>query len=102
MHICQDDRIRTPLDPTNLIQKVLTRLVLLELDIICLQKVDLPIVEATLAELEFERISTPTVRVGGGNPVDSIRASEVGIKKNDGRPNRHLETDVAAVVSLLK
>ena len=72
MHICQDDRIRIPLDPTNLIQKVLTRLVSLELDIICLQKVDLPIVEATLAELEFERISIPTVSVdGAGGRVDA-------------------------------
>ena len=67
-----EDVVFNPKRRNSLIQKVLTRLVSLELDIICLQEVDLPIVETTLAELEFEGISTPTVRVGGaGGRVDA-------------------------------
>ena len=67
-----EDVVFQPKRRNSLINKVLKKLFSLELDIICLQEVDLPIVETTLREYNFEGASTPTIRGGGaGGRVDA-------------------------------
>jgi mRNA deadenylase 3'-5' endonuclease subunit Ccr4/uncharacterized protein with PIN domain len=57
-----------------LMEKILRKLTTatMELDILCLQEVDLQLVETTLAENHFQGVSTPTTNGGGaGGRVDS-------------------------------
>ncbi|KAI2506359.1 hypothetical protein MHU86_8087 [Fragilaria crotonensis] len=64
-----EDVVFQPKRRNSLINKVLKKLLSLELDIICLQEVDLPIFETTLTEHNFEGASTPTVRGGGADLI---------------------------------
>jgi mRNA deadenylase 3'-5' endonuclease subunit Ccr4/uncharacterized protein with PIN domain len=67
-----DEVVFVPKRRQALLSKTLKRLLSLELDILCLQEVDLELVDATLSEEQFEGISTPTTKGGGaGSRVDA-------------------------------
>jgi uncharacterized protein with PIN domain/mRNA deadenylase 3'-5' endonuclease subunit Ccr4 len=56
----------------SLMEKTLEKLIALELDVLCLQEVDMPVIGTTLTKNSFEGVSTPTTNGGGaGGRVDS-------------------------------
>lgn len=67
-----EDVVFKPNRRAFLMEKVLRKLIAMELDVLCLQEVDLPLIETVLAEESFTGVSTPTTNGGGaGGRVDA-------------------------------
>ena len=67
-----EDVVFKPHRRAVLMEKILRKLIAMELDVLCLQEVDLPLVQTTLGEESYLGVSTPTTNGGGaGGRVDA-------------------------------